>query len=286
MSYFSKLDDPLEESEQEQHQGKPSAGSRFADLGDRIARAFSAADRGKVDRLSLERGEVDPEELVENPEPAVAPRFAVGPFGYNRAAVDEYISDLERVLEELRRERPAPPTSINEEIERLGEQTASILVVAHDQAHETTRRAQEQAHETTRRAEEQAHDTIRRAQEQAERCIADAAANAVQITDRASRKLRELDNETDAVWRERIRLLDDARNTGGALIALAEQATERFPEDTKTVAPDRLEDPEETEPVGLQDTESAASVRFEDTEAMEPVRFQETQPMERLRYEE
>ena len=67
------------------------------------------------------------------------------------------LAELERELDELREPGEAPPTSITEEIERIGEQTASILVVAHDQAHETTRLAQEQA----------------------ERCIADAAANAV-----------------------------------------------------------------------------------------------------------
>jgi cell division septum initiation protein DivIVA len=135
----------------------------------------------------------------------------VGPFGYNRSAVDQYVGELERELEDLRSSRPEPAVSITQEIERLGEQTASILVVAHDQANETTRRAQEQA----------------------DRCIADAAANAVSITTQAREQLRELDSETDAVWQERHRLIDDARGTAAALIALADNAAERFPEDDK-----------------------------------------------------
>jgi cell division septum initiation protein DivIVA len=135
----------------------------------------------------------------------------VGPFGYNRAIVDEHIAELERELDDLRQQRPAP-MSINEEIERIGEQTASILVVAHDQARETTRLAQEQA----------------------DRCIADAAANAVTITEQAKQRLRQLDNETDSVWRERRRLIDDVQRTGDALISLASEGMERFPEETKT----------------------------------------------------
>ncbi len=98
--------------------------------------------------------------------------------------------------------------SITDELERIGEQTASILVVAHDQAHETTRLAQEQA----------------------ERCVADAAANAVADHRRGQgSKLRELDAETDAVWRERERLLEDVRTVSAALANLADQASERFP---------------------------------------------------------
>ena len=55
------------------------------------------------------------------------------------------------------------------------------------------------------------------------------------MTEHAKRKLADLDIETDAIWRERARLLDDAREVGLALIALAEEALERFPEETKTV---------------------------------------------------
>ena len=71
-------------------------------------------------------------------------RFPMAAFGYNRAAVDEHLAELERELTDLRAQR-TPRPSITEELERIGEQTASILVVAHDQANETTRLAQEQA---------------------------------------------------------------------------------------------------------------------------------------------
>lgn len=209
MSYFQKPADTLEEEQTEQHEQPRSPGFRLADLRDRIAGALASLDRGPVDHSSLEQGEqTEPYDIFAS-EADPGSRFPVDPLGYNREAVDEHIAGLERELDELR--GAAPAMSINEEIERLGEQTASILVVAHDKAHETTRLAQEQA----------------------DRCIADAAANAVALTERAKRQLQELDNETDAVWRERARLLDDARAVGAALIALAADAAARFPEDVE-----------------------------------------------------
>jgi cell division septum initiation protein DivIVA len=169
------------------------------------------------------------------PEPETPPRFPVGPFGYNRTAVDEYVAELERELEELRRQTPVAETvSITDEIERIGEQTSSILVVAHDQAHETTRLAREKA----------------------DRWIAEAAAQAEEITQEAERTLRELDSETDAVWRERRKLLEDVRCTGAALIGLADEATERFPGETEPEAVDAFDrrfepaEPEAVDTVG------------------------------------
>ena len=216
---------------------KRSVGSRLTDFRGRVSETLQSFDRRQVAHPSLGPGAaahpadpVDPADPADEPafeppferfEPPevvaeVTPRtedarFPVGPIGYNRSAVDERIAELEHELEQLRA-TSAPPVSITDEIERLGEQTASILVVAHDQAHETTRAAREQA----------------------DRCLADAAASAAAMTENAKRKLGDLDNETDAIWRERARLLDDARDVGLALIALAEEALERFPGEGKT----------------------------------------------------
>lgn len=188
-------------------------GTRLSTFRERVTRAFLGLGHPDLDQAALLPGEASTGEETQSFDVLadVSPRsedahFPVGALGYNRAAVDERIAELERELEELHRQHE-PAISITDEIERLGEQTSSILVVAHDKAHETTRLAQEQA----------------------DRCIADAASNAVAITAEAKQQLRELDNETDAIWRERTRLLDDARSVGLALIALAEEAQERFP---------------------------------------------------------
>jgi cell division septum initiation protein DivIVA len=182
--------------------------SPFSDLAGRFANWMTGADRLPMDETAPVpepvRGNGDEPAGTSGGEDLT--RFPLAPFGYNRTAVDEHLASMERELDDLRAEHP-PTASITDELERIGEQTASILVVAHDQAHETTRLAQEQA----------------------ERCLADAAANAVQMTAEAKAKLRDLDAETDAVWRERERLLEDLRVVSAALANLANQASARFP---------------------------------------------------------
>jgi hypothetical protein len=189
--------------------------SPFSEIAGRFANWMTGADRLTLDEAAVrpEPEDRDPGPVEDTPLPVAPPaqaeessRFPLAPFGYNRAAVDEHLASLERELDEMRSKRK-PLSSITDELERIGEQTASILVVAHDQAHETTRLAQEQA----------------------ERCVADAAANAVAMTEQAKQRLRDLDNETDAVWRERERLLEDVRVVSAALANLADQASERFP---------------------------------------------------------
>src|SRR5438105_14708823 len=92
-------------------------------------------------------------------------RFPTALHGYDRDAVDAHLAALEREVDDLRAQRlPAP--AVEAEIERVGEETSAILRVAHEQAAEITRRA---------RAE-------------AERCVADAATNAVAMTEDAKRK--------------------------------------------------------------------------------------------------
>jgi hypothetical protein len=222
MSYFHRSSDTLETQYDEYdedavHDGEATETGRsgLAGFGGRIARAFASLDRGRIGQGELEAGPPvvgaaeDGEHDMRGAGVAEdSSRFPVAALGYNRAAVDHYVAELEREVDELRTDRP-PAVSITEEIERLGEQTASILVVAHDQAHETARLAQEQA----------------------DRCIADAASNAVAITEQAKQQLRELDIETDSVWHERRRLIEDIRTTATALFALAEDAIDRFPED-------------------------------------------------------
>jgi len=153
--------------------------------------------------------------------------FPVAPLGYNRQAVDEHFADLETELTELREalaqaSHGEAPMSIQEELERIGEETASILVVAHDKAHETTRMAQEQA----------------------ERCIADASANAVAITEQAALKLQELEAETDGVRRHREQLIADVRNISGSLQSLADDAERRFADAQPPAAPEPAVEPQ------------------------------------------
>ncbi len=193
-----------------------SAGTWFADLGDRFARGFNSFDRPQPDDPEWEPYEeydqpTEAAKAVPHREPPKG-QFRTALHGYDRDAVDEHIAGLEAEIAQLAAQLAAkrsPGSAVEAELERVGAETSAILKVAHEQAGEITRRARVEA----------------------DRCVADAAANAVAMTEDANRKLRQLDTETDTVWAERMRLIDDVRNVASSLFSLAEDASDRFPED-------------------------------------------------------
>jgi DivIVA protein len=188
------------------------ASSKLADLGDRLARTFAPVERVERTPRPAEPWDVATEAHFAVSDGAEAPwdedesTFPIVRHGYDRDAVDHYLNELEQEIDDLRIQRKSEPT-VSDEIKKIGEQTAAILQTAHQQAAETTRKAREEA----------------------EKCLSDAAANALAMNDDAKAKLRTLDSETDSVWRERSRLIDDVRSVATALFSLAEEATDRFP---------------------------------------------------------
>lgn len=194
---------------------KQRPGSAFGDLGDRLARAFGTFERPKAGVAtsvpSDEGGAVDREAGPFQEPPA--PRFQFAWRGYDRVAVDEYVTDLERYVGELDRElaslqaRSPSGSSVVDEIQRIGDQTAAIIRVAHQQAEAVTRRAQAEA----------------------EQCVAQANSDASAITEAAKQQLRLLDSETDSVWRERERLVTDLHKLAEGMSSLAHDAAGRFP---------------------------------------------------------
>ena len=238
--------------------------SRLSHLSDRLARTFGLPERAEADEHEWEYAdEMEYQENGVTPPPweQVGPRFPIARNGYDRAAVDERIGDLERELAELR-VTAASASEVTAEIERIGGQTSAILTVAHDQAHEM----------------------IREAREQADRCLADAASNAVLITEGAKRKLHELDVDTDAVWHERARLVDDIRGVATTLSTLADEATERFPAEQDKPTP---EAPAAATGAPVQAGEAAETAHAVDraAEAVEPT-AQETAPFDPLESED
>jgi cell division septum initiation protein DivIVA len=213
---MSELNRPGTTVDRPKQRKQPS--SRLADLGDRIARTFTPTPTpGSTPSapwdVATEAHYAVTDDVEERWDDDASP-FPVVRSGYDRDAVDAYLNELEQEIDELRASRNSDE-AVSTEIKRIGEQAAAILQTAHQQAAETTRKAREEA----------------------EKCLSDAAANAISMKDEAKSKLRELDTETDAVWRERSRLIEDVRSVATTLFSLAEEATERFPsEDDKRAA--------------------------------------------------
>ncbi len=72
-----------------------------------------------------------------------------------------------------------------------------------------------------------------------------ARREAEEIATEAADRVKELDLETDRIWEERLRIVEDARDLARQLTALADSAAQRFPaeetESTERVHPEVAE---------------------------------------------
>jgi len=154
--------------------------------------------------------------------------------GYDRLAVDAYVKKTAQLVAELQATR-SPEAAVRRAIERVGEQISGILQRAHETASQITTQSRSEAEERLERARGEAHEIVAAAEE----------------------RLRQLDTETDRIWAERRRIVDDTRQLAAQLVALANEAGERFPaaeEESSDFAPvparpfeELEEDPEELE---------------------------------------
>jgi vacuolar-type H+-ATPase subunit H len=107
------------------------------------------------------------------------------------------------------------------------------------------------------RAHESAEQITSQAQGQAEQKLEAARREAVQITADAERGLQELDAETDRIWAERHRIVEDARALARQLLALADSAAERFPPAEDPVPQEGAEVDAQQQPAGQADVPTA-----------------------------
>lgn len=138
-------------------------------------------------------------------------RFPLVLRGYDRLAVDAYVSELEaelagldQELAELRGEGAAAH-EVASEIKRIGEQTSAVLMAAH----------------------EQRERILSEARAEADRCVNDANTTANARTKECEDRLRVLGAQTKAAQSERDRLLGDLRAISAGLAAVADSAHER-----------------------------------------------------------
>jgi ElaB/YqjD/DUF883 family membrane-anchored ribosome-binding protein len=155
------------------------------------------------------------ETLPDDPLSEIDADFPHALRGYDRLAVDEYVQQTRRLVAELQATR-SPEAAVRRALERVGDQITGVL----QRAHET-------AEQITAQSRSEAEDRLQQARREA-RTIADAA----------EQRVRELDADTDRIWVERQRIVADAEDLAGQLLALAKVAAERFPTDEETEAPE------------------------------------------------
>jgi cell division initiation protein len=144
--------------------------------------------------------------LPDDPVAVLNVDFPLALRGYDRLAVDEYVKQTSQLVAEIQATR-SPEAAVRRALERVGEQISGIL-----------QRAHEAAGQITTQSRSEAEDRL----EQSRR-------EATQITQEAEQRVKDLDADTDRIWAERHRIVDDARGLAAELLALAEAAAERFP---------------------------------------------------------
>ena len=147
--------------------------------------------------------------LPDNTLPAAAEvEFPMALRGYDRLAVDAYVKRTTQLVAELQTTR-SPEAAVRRALERVGEEVSGIL-----------QRAHEAAAQITTQSRSEAEDRLETARQEA-----------AQITVDARERLKDLDAETDRIWAERQRIVEDAQDLANQLLTLAQSAAERFPAD-------------------------------------------------------
>jgi hypothetical protein len=162
--------------------------------------------------------------------PSGAPDFPIVLRGYDRVAVDAYVHRTNQLLTELRSAH-SPDAAVRRELERVGEQISGILQRAHDTAAEITTGSRREAEER----------------------LIEARREAEEIVVAARARLEEIDAETDRVWAERERIVEEIRRLAHELLGLSESAASPAdavePELEGGPAPSPAVDPDRTAPM-------------------------------------
>jgi uncharacterized protein with HEPN domain len=171
--------------------------------------------------------------------------FPIAFRGYDRLAVDAYVKKTSQLVAELQSTR-SPEAAVRRALERVGEQISGILQRAHETAEQITTQSRREAEDR----------------------LVVARREAAQIAAAGEQRVKDLDAETDRIWAERLRIVEDARELASQLLALGDEAAARFPpaEDTTGEGtPERastalfdaevVEEVDEADELGVEDSE-------------------------------
>jgi DivIVA domain-containing protein len=175
--------------------------------------------------------------------------------GYERRAVDAYVTRINRLIAELEATH-SPRDAVAHALERTEEERSAILTQAHELGAEILATAQREAEEMTSEARAEAADIVvnastaadgakaeadervEKAGAEAERIVADSRVQAAEqlrlaqeeianLRNEAQAWLDELRTDTETVWSERCDLVDDLREIAARLQEAVSEAGTR-----------------------------------------------------------
>jgi DivIVA domain-containing protein len=194
--------------------------------------------------------------------------FPMGLRGYERAAVDRYVQQVNRVIAELEISS-SPESAIRHALEEVSEETSGLLQRAYETADEITARSRAKADDRLERAEQEAeelreaaareaHETRETAERETQELREAAARGARELKEKTAReaqqvretiqrevaemreaaeaRVSELDRDAEAIWGERRRLIEDMRAVAQQQLEIANAALARFPRTSRGAA--------------------------------------------------
>jgi hypothetical protein len=191
------------------------------------------------------------ETLPHDPVAAVHADFPVALRGYDRLAVDAYVKQTSQLVAELQATR-SPEAAVRRALERVGEQISGILQRAHETAEEITSQSRREGEDR----------------------LEHARIEAAEIVAAAHQRVKDLDADTDRIWVERHRIVDDARELAQQLSVLADSAAARFPEVDEAAEPADVASDPELAPDTTPEPELATEVQEDDHETATTVYHQ------------
>jgi DivIVA domain-containing protein len=194
--------------------------------------------------------------------------FPVAVRGYERRAVAAYVERVNRVIAELE-VGSSPQAAVRHALNRVGEQTSGVLQRAREAAEEITATALAEAEEITSSARAEAEQSLEevklqshqlrgRSKEEADQILAEAQAAADEqlrraedqtgkVCREAEGRLRALQGDTDAVWDERRKLLEELPRIARELMDLTGAAAARLQRPKDAGKPSQRREPERSD---------------------------------------
>ena len=148
--------------------------------------------------------------------------FAIALRGYDRAAVDGYVEQVNRLIAELEISA-SPESAVRHALDEVSEETRDLLQRAHDTADDITARSRAKADERLERAAAEAAGMLESAQRKAAEVCAEAQREADELRAMVAGETAEI-RETAA--REAAALRDTAEADAQQLRALAQRDAE------------------------------------------------------------
>ncbi|HEY3050237.1 MAG TPA: DivIVA domain-containing protein [Gaiellaceae bacterium] len=205
--------------------------------------------------------------------------FPVSMRGYDREAVDSYVSRVREVVAQLEASR-TPEAAVKDALEKVGEQTKTVLesagqsaeqitAAARREAEEATAHAQSEAEEIAAKAKAEASEMVNRANTEAKETVAKARKEAAEhlqrtqeevtaLREEAEARLGELSADTESIRQDRGELLDEIREFAARVEEVARAADARFPQrEVVATADEETPEPEPADEADIGDTADA-----------------------------